>query len=133
MNLIELAKKYSDGLQTITEWLGTGGTCVDIKKAQNRTDICLKCDKNQPGGIIPESVASAIKKQVELKNSIGLRTLGMKSLKTCQLCSCYLPLKIFVPLENLGVDEKEATEQFPSYCWMNLEYKQKHEIKSDTN
>lgn len=123
MNLIEIAKKYSDGLQTITDWLGSGGQCVNIPQAQNRTDICIQCPHNIDGGMIPTVVASAIKRQVELKNSIGLRTNGIKKLKTCDLCTCYLPLKIFVPLDNLGVDEKEATEQFPSFCWMNIEYK----------
>lgn len=125
MNLIDVAKRYADGLKTITDWLGAGGICVDIPQAQERTSICLKCPHNVKGGIIPESVASAIKRQVELKNEIGLRTKGISDLHTCELCTCYLPLKIFVPLENLGVDEKEATEQFPRFCWLPLEYKEK--------
>lgn len=127
MHLIEIAKKYKDGLDTIVEWLGAGGVCVDIPKAQARTSICLKCPHNVPGGILPESIASAIKRQVQLKNEIGLKTEGMKDLRTCELCTCYLPLKIFVPLENLGVDEKEASEQFPEFCWLPLEYKQRKE------
>ena len=127
IDLIEIAKKYADGLQTITDWLGAGGHCVSTEQAQTRTDICITCPNNVDGGIIPESVASAIKRQVALKNSIGLRTDGIKQLRTCSLCSCYLPLKIFVPLENLGVSEQEALKEFPDFCWMNQEYKQKHE------
>jgi hypothetical protein len=125
MNLTEVVKKYTDGMATLMDWVGSGGRVVNIPQAQNRTNICLKCPNNLPGGVIPESVAWAIKKQMELKNSIGLKTEGIKDLKTCSLCSCYLPLKIFVPLENLGVDEKEALELWPQWCWIPLEYKQK--------
>lgn len=127
MNLTDVARRYKDGLETIIEWLGSGGICVDIPIAQERTSICLKCPHNVKGGIIPESVASAIKRQVELKNEIGLRTHGMKDLHTCELCTCFLPLKIFVPLENLGIDEKEALESWPHFCWIYTEHKQKKE------
>ena len=127
MNLVEIAKRYAGGLETLIDWLGSGGVCVNIPKAQSRTDTCLKCVHNKPGGIVPESVSAAIKRQVQLKNEIGLKTEGMDGLRSCELCACPLPLKIFVPLESLGVSEQEAIEEFPNFCWLNTEYKQKHE------
>jgi hypothetical protein len=70
------------------------------------------------------SVASAIKKQVELKNKLNMRVLGEKQLLKCQGCGCVLRLKVFVPIETLSqhLDENDLKE-FDPRCWVTAEMK----------
>ena|ERR1039458_5622252 len=120
MNLSEKVQHYKDGLATLISWLGSGGICAPQEKAQARTNTCLKCEFNQPGSVLTESVAKAIKTQMQLKNTLGKRTNGIRGLKTCQKCTCYLPLKIFIPLDKLGLDDEDK-RKFPNWCWANTE------------
>lgn len=122
MSFLDKVSHIKDGAKTLTEWLGEGGITVDQETAQRRTDTCLKCDLNQFGNQIVDVVAAAIKKTVELKNDLGLTTNGIKNLETCQLCSCPLRLKIFVPISNVkrSLTPKEF-ELAPAFCWMVTE------------
>ena len=120
MNLRERAANIKDGIVTLTAWLGDGAEVVENDLAQKRTDICIKCPLNHPGSALTESVAKAIKSQVELRNRLGLRTKGIKSLRTCSACSCYLPVKIFVPFERIAPDEEEKKRLDPA-CWLLYE------------
>jgi len=120
VNLIEKARQYKDGIETLLSWLGSGGICVSQELAQERTNTCLKCEFNQSGSVITESIASAIKAQMELKNQMGLKTDGIKSLHSCLNCGCHLPLKIFIPLDKLG-NTDEDLKKFPAHCWMKTE------------
>lgn len=117
MTLLDQVKNIPHGATIIARWLGEGGEVVDSDVAQKRTDICLKCPMNVPGSSLVESVAKAIKAQVELRNALGLRTRGIKSLRTCAACECYLPLKIFVPLNRILPDEDEKRKLHPD-CWL---------------
>jgi hypothetical protein len=117
MNLIDRAKSIKGGIAILYEWAGGGGIVVSKELAQTRTDTCLKCPLNQGGCIIEEVIARAIKNQVSLKNKLGLKTKGIKSLKTCAACDCYLPLKIWLPLANI-LPEPEQKDKFDSKCWL---------------
>lgn len=119
MNLLEKAQRYMKGVSILAEWLGEGGVTCPQKEAQERTDICRVCPLNDPNHKPTETIATAIKRQVEFKNSMGLRTNGIKSLHTCSACLCYLPLKIFVPKATLL--SQETTQSLAAYhekCWM---------------
>lgn len=118
-NLLDRARKLAGGVPVLIDWLGSGGAVVDQETAQSRTDICQKCPLNRPGIGIAESVAKAIKNQMQLKNSLGLRTNGIKSLHSCGACECYLPLKIWLPLEQAlsNMDASEISQLDPS-CWL---------------
>lgn len=117
MNLIEKAKSITNGIEVLFDWTGEGGIIVSQDLAQSRTDICLKCPMNKSGLLLTETVARAIKRQVELKNSLGLRTNGIKSLHTCSGCNCFLPLKIWLPLRNI-LPEPEERANFDDKCWL---------------
>ena len=124
MNLIEKAKSFSNGFTILREWLGSGGNCVPQQVAQKRTDTCLACPLNQEGSMLTETAAKAIKQQVELRNSLGLRTDGIKSLKSCSACSCHLPLKIWLPIENIAPYEtEESMMRYDIGCWVLSESK----------
>ncbi len=120
MNLIEKVQQYKDGVETLAEWLGSGGICVDKELAQSRTNTCLGCEFNKSGSVVSELISAAIKRQMELKNSLGLTTDGIRGLHTCENCGCPLKLKIFIPLDKLG-NTDESLKKFPDWCWMKSE------------
>jgi hypothetical protein len=127
MNLTEIVKRYANGAEVLADWLGSGGECVNVPQAQERTDICLKCPNNLPGSFVTGIVTDAIRSQLELQGEIGLKTDGIGGLKTCAVCNCELKLKVFVPLGFTGVDKKEANEEFPAWCWLPLEHNKPNE------
>ena len=117
-NLLEQAKSIPHGIQSIREWLGAGGVAVDNATAQERADICIKCDKNVHGNPITTAAALAVRRHLEIKNKIGLRVNGEKSLGQCDVCHCVLRLLIHEPQENvksqMTADEISNT---PKHCW----------------
>ena len=117
MNLIERAKQFKVGAETIMEWLGAGAITVHPTLAQSRANICLKCPLNVHESSITEAMAAAIKKQVEIKNKLQLRVNGEKSLLSCSACGCVTRLKIWVPLENI-LPEPEDRHKFDENCWL---------------
>lgn len=117
MSLIDRAKSIAGGIATLTAWLGDGAEVVPQALAQKRTEICIKCPLNKAGPVLTEAVAKAIKSQVELRNHLGLRTAGIKSLRTCGACDCFLPLKVFVPFARIAPDDEEKKRLHPS-CWL---------------
>lgn len=130
-NLIELVKGYAGGLSTLYEW-SQRGLIVPQDQAQKRADICtgrisgIVCPNNIKGGLMPKLVSDAIKRQMELRLKLDLKVEGEDKLLSCSGCECPLKTKVFIPLEDLGVDESELSN-FAPQCWMREEYKQKHE------
>jgi|SRR6267154_1011486 len=118
MNLIEAAKKYQHGLTILKDWLGADGVAVDNATAQGRADVCLVCPENVSGFMLTETVAEAIKAHIALKNNIGLRVVGEKSLHTCEVCHCANRLQIHCPPAYLyKYTTPEETEKYPVHCW----------------
>ena len=123
MNLWQRITKIGKGTQIIRDWLGSDGVAVDRTLAHSRADICLKCPNNVQGAKITEAIADAIKSHVQVKNEMGLRVLGEKSLGQCSVCLCSLRLKIWCPIEFIsGHLEKEELDKFVPYCWIKGEY-----------
>lgn len=117
-NFFEQAKAIPRGIETINEWLSEGGIPVDPATAQSRADTCLKCEFNQPGGVITELAALAIRRHLEVKSRLGMRVDGEKSLHTCQQCRCVLRLKVWCPQELVQrMLTPEEISSFPNYCW----------------
>lgn len=104
------------GIATLADWVGDGAAPVSRDLAQLRAETCASCSLNQDTGRRLENiVARAIQDQLGIKRKL-MRTIdGEDRLKTCSHCNCYLPLKVWVPLENLD------TEGFPSNCWVARE------------
>ena len=122
MNILDQVKNIPNGIQTVVSWLGEGAIPVAQELAQKRTDICNTCPNNVHGNPIIESVAEAIRKTVEIKNDLGLRTAGNKKLGTCSVCACALKLKVHV---DIGVIRRSMTTddlaKFPDFCWQVTE------------
>lgn len=117
MNLIEQAKRYKEGAETLRDWLLGGAEIVDKGVAQNRASVCLSCPLNQDGLKIAETVSAQIRKQVELKKHLQLRVNGEKQLKTCAACLCPLRLKVWIPLALVLPDDEEKSK-LDARCWL---------------
>lgn len=119
MNLWERAKNYARGGVILTDWLYGGVSTVSVEKAQDRANVCISCLHNQ-NSPITEHISESIKEQVELKNSLSLHLEDEGALHTCQICSCALRLKCWVPMDKLKPTEEELSK-FPNFCWMTTE------------
>lgn len=137
MNLLDRIKNVANGIPTLLEWLGDG-YCVDQHTAQSRANKCLLCPLNQPGPKLIDVVAESVHKQLEIKNAMKLRVIGEKSLHSCAVCDCNLPLKMWPIIERISLDGEEI-KQFKTKleevgkkeddCWLVKESKEYHECK----
>lgn len=112
-------KQDARAARILAEWVGAGQRPVETTVAQDRSQICKNCPENKvPRGTAEAALASAILEQTRLKTGLGLRVEGESELKSCDICGCHLPLKVWVPFEHLD------TEGFPPHCWITKESKQ---------
>lgn len=125
MNIIDQVKAIPRGVQTLSEWMEGGGQPVPKGEAQYRAATCRSCPLNKSNHSISGVVADAIRKQVELKNTLQLRVDGEKTLGVCDVCQCVLRLMIWVPLETLQKHIPQGeNERYPSYCWKKIQPKE---------
>lgn len=118
--LVERLRNDARGLTILAEWLGKGGIPVDLPHAERRANTCAGCPKNQPlNRRIENTAAEAIRKQEEVRHQVELRTSHDARLHNCGVCSCYLKLKVWVPLANIPEEPG-----FPSWCWLVTERNQ---------
>lgn len=122
MTLVEKASRYANGVRILSDWLGSGAQVVDKETAQKRANVCIKCPMNQNGNMVTKAIAWAIKEQTDLKSELELRVDGEKSLHSCAVCSCWLKLKIWIPMNQLRSEETpEDKAKWPAWCWMKTE------------
>ena len=127
MNIFDKAARLLDGITILSEWLGNGGIVVAPEDAQRRANVCLDCENNKPGAHLPFSVAMHIKRQREFKSRLELKVEGEKKLHTCSACQCCIPLKIWVPFDDLMKgDGRSRLNEFPGHCWMVKEAQQQN-------
>lgn len=112
-------------------WLGEGGKPVSHEQAQARADVCLQCPYNDASKktyeIFAAKVASIVRRQIELKNSLKLFVDGEDRLHVCSACLCVLRLKVHAPLKFI-VEHTDTSGQ-PDYCWIAREMKQQKQTK----
>jgi len=87
--------------------------------AQQRLNTCLHCLHNKPTNpnSIEKAVGEVIIEQEELRHDMAMILQGESNAGTCEVCGCYLKLKVWVPLSYLG-DRK-----MPDICWISQERK----------
>jgi len=118
-------KRAAQGAAVVLEWLGSGATPVAQELAEKRATICVACPKNQEGSWFTEGPAALIKKSVETwksvtgKTDFEFKTAQGDALKSCDVCKCLMPLKVFVPLNHiLEKTNAEVMAEFPANCWI---------------
>jgi len=87
--------------------------------ADSRSEVCVTCPKNQK----PDTSRRFIK----WTDSIATATIGARRSKehdnlwNCEVCSCPMRTKVWLPTKDLELKEKELRE-FPDFCWQKKEY-----------
>lgn len=119
------------GVNTLTDWLGTGGVPVAQDLAETRANTCAagdggkRCPKNSDGGLLKFFTVPAqkyIKKLVEKRNEMKLATSRDKDLGVCVACDCPLNLKVFTPIEVIKANlSSDAQAELVPFCWIRRE------------
>lgn len=106
--------------RTFREWIGDGRT-VPQSEANERSSTCLDCPKHviKPvQEIMTSKVAGIVQRQLEMKAAMKLSVDREPELHTCGICECWLPLKVWLPIERA----REVTpdwQSFPGNCWLH--------------
>lgn len=108
---------YIEGIKALNTWFANDPTVVDVELASKRSTVCASCPLNQKGALLVESVAKAIKRRMEVKLCRELHVDGIEAIHTCSGCSCYLPVKIWFPLQQIYPRESEK-KNYDSRCWI---------------
>lgn len=115
-------KRVAAGIGVFLDWVGDGATPVAVEVAERRAKVCSGCIKNDGGDFkayFTEPIAAKIKKQLEIKNDLQLKTSLDEKLTVCSACDCPLKLKVWVPLEHiLEHTSKEVKTRLWSNCWI---------------
>lgn len=109
------------GTAILTEWVGSGMEPVDMANAEQRARTCLQCPKNTVLGNLETAVAKKISEQETVRSKIGSRLPAdvEENLNSCEVCGCYLKLKVWVPEKTL--EGYTNVEEFPADCWLTEE------------
>ena len=100
-------------LKTVTQWgLAGGFKFVPIEEAERRAEICATCPMNTlvQGCMGCGGVGTLVKM---IRGST--RTSQDDKLHTCEVCGCFLQVKVLVPagvIDNTGL-------AYPSWCWQH--------------
>lgn len=131
---VEKFKSLGTGAQILADWVGGGMLPVSTELAQSRADSCTgrksgaPCKFNLKGSRFTESIATAIKEQMQKRHEATAIPEGDERLLECQLCYCDLKLKVHVPIETI-IDRtpkamiEKFQEQAPDVCWLKRETK----------
>lgn len=115
------------GIAVLSDWLGAGMKPVDSSLSESRAKVCVSCPLNSLGDFwtrIAASAASKIKAGVNIKNSMKLTTSQDDNLHSCQACSCWIPLKVHVPIQHIVEhDNEEIRKNLHPSCWILEEAK----------
>ena len=125
MNIVSELKNDLSGILTIREMFGENRAPVPEDKATERAAICVECPQNAHGNWWEQSkekLAETIKRHLEMKKQLLLRTKHDDQLHNCKVCGCVLNLLVWVTPEILN--ERTEAETLPSYpptCWKRIE------------
>jgi len=124
-NAVVGARRVAAGVGVLLEWLGNSAKPVDQATAEHRANVCVTCPQNGKGGLLEYftgKAADTIKKQIEIKNDLALKTSHDAELGTCLACLCKLDLKCHVPLKHILVHTSdEVKAKLDPRCWVLLE------------
>jgi len=100
----EAVGNASQAAALLAEWLGEGGMPVASTLSNKRANVCLQCPQNADPKWIQKLETAAAKKIMALlawKHQLSPPVEQEGKLLTCQVCDCYLPLKVVVPIKHI--------------------------------
>jgi len=121
-NAVGVTKRVAAGVGVLLDWLGESAKPVDQALAEHRATVCATCPQNGKGGLMEYftgKAADKIKKQIEIKNDLALKTSHDADLGTCLACLCKLDLKCHVPLKHiLAHTSEDVKKKLDPRCWI---------------
>lgn len=108
-------RQTTAGAAALAGWIGDGAHPVDQSTAERRAEICARCPQNVRRKKVESKLAEGIRIGEEARSGLALRTSRDHELKVCESCGCYLPLKVWVPIQN------QTEANFPDNCWVPTE------------
>lgn len=123
---VAAVKKIASGAALLLEWQESGESPVDADTSAARAEVCVKCPKNNKGGLtrfFTQPVANEIRKKLEKLHALKLSTPSDAYLGVCEACECPLRLKVHTPilLITKRMKPEQRAELDPS-CWILHEY-----------
>lgn len=100
----EVVGNASAAAALLAEWLGEGGMPVSAELSNKRAKVCLHCPQNADPNWLQKLEAVAAKKiksMLAWKHQLTPPVEQEGKLLTCQVCDCYLPLKVVVPMKHI--------------------------------
>lgn len=123
MNLMRRIRHIPHGADSIREWLGCNPVAEKPEVSEARAKICADCNRNVDSWFLTETIANAIKRHLEVKNALKLKTSYDDQLGTCAVCTCELKLLVHEPLALVQSQlTEEEMSQYPSHCWKLREH-----------
>ncbi len=112
-----------NGPIAVIEFLGPTGKPVPKQLAQSRAAVCSRCPFNVPPHSLQEKLSTLILKAAfaifKLKTHTHIKIETEPKLGICKVCGCFLPLKIFVPLEHILKFTPDSTLNcLAPNCWI---------------
>lgn len=112
-------KRAAAGTAVVLDWLTSGGKPVAQELANARAKVCVACPMNAPGDWYTTAPAELIRTTLSARSDLKLETPYDDKLKSCEVCRCLLPLKIWCPLDHILKGTKpEIMDEFPAACWI---------------
>lgn len=123
--MVTLFKGIENFTNFLWGWVGAGKPLVDQAQANSRAETCVSCHNNV-------NVDQAVKigccgrGMTNVLNDFTKRIIQTRStpfdnrIKSCALCGCYLKMKVWVPIEAMGIT-KEDSNAYPTFCFIKKE------------
>lgn len=115
-------KKAVSGLKLLTDWLGSGLKPVNKGLAENRAKVCRGCPMNQLGDFwqrMEGAAAAELRTLIEVKSDLDLHLTNEDKLHSCMGCDCWMPLKVWVPLNHiLENTDSPMRDRLHKDCWI---------------
>ena len=89
---------------------GLDRSVVSVEEASRRAAICRECPQRRKVAGCPRCKA-ALKAMVRIPEDVNAP-------EGCHACGCYLPAKVFIPIEQLRDEEALKAFPFDEKCWM---------------
>lgn len=108
------------------EWITSGAEAVPIEQATKRGAVCVKCPLNNNHAdwlsLFTKPAAEAIKKALEARGQMQLKTPCDDELGVCDACDCVTKLKIHMPIDKiLSMMPQNIFDGLDASCWIRAE------------
>lgn len=114
-------RKLHVGASTLVDWFGGGACPVDLKVADMRASVCVRCPMNQSGSWHDRwgEYADTVLGVFWWLKTKGCETDKDERLHICMACDCPMKVKVWVPRDVIDRHLSEETKnKLWSECWM---------------